>query len=709
MAAPAAMPTQSPRSSRAFFRAAVHLLPLALFVAAALSWLNGDFRLPITYDGDGLWYIVMFRLIALGGWPSFNPWLGAPFGSNMADFPNADAGFHAVAWLLSRFTDDGAVLFNIFYLLGFPTSYAAAYWVLRRWSVGRGLAAAGGVAFALLPYHFWRVWHLFLATYFVIPLVVWACVRLLTEPAPPLRAWLRANKGSLAVAAAAGLCGVYYAFFACLLFAAAGALAALRGRMLRPALAGAALALLTGALVVAQLVPSLAYRAKYGVNTEVAARGPSHSQVLGLNLSFVLTPQDEHRIPLANELARGMRALSPWVNENQFAYATMIGVAGLLLLLARSLGAAAPSSRPATLDALAALNLGIILWATVAGFGFLFALLVTPEIRALNRISVFLGFIGIAAFLLHAQDALRRMSLPAIATGVAAVAVMALAWIDGVPRHFPPNRALLDAQYVEDRDFVARIEAAVPPGTRILTLPYLEFPERASSHHEAAYALMRPFVFSRNLSWSYGTMQGRAEDLWVRKLSSLPPPQLLETAARSGFGGIYIEGRAFADNGAALHKALAEVAPGGWMTSSTGEHYFLRLAPTGERPVDLDVLPALGAGFYGWEGEPGGDRWAWSRGKGVMTLLNVGTAREVKVTFGVNALKPRSVTYAFNGGPEARVAIDATRTEPVSLAVTLAPGLNTLRFASDLPGESPGTADRRLLSFAIRNVRIEPR
>src|SRR6185436_1991128 len=116
-------------------------------------------------------------------------------------------------------------------------------------------------------------------------------------------------------------------------------------------------------------------------------------------------------------------------------------------LLLHSLGAPLPAARPEVLAALACVCVASILYAMVGGFGYLFALLVTPEMRALNRISVFVAFTGIAAFLIAAQALLAGRSREAAAAAGLALAIMFVALVDQVPGAFPPDRTTMERRY----------------------------------------------------------------------------------------------------------------------------------------------------------------------------------------------------------------------------------------------------------------------
>jgi phosphoglycerol transferase len=110
--------------------------------------------------------------------------------------------------------------------------------------------------------------------------------------------------------------------------------------------------------------------------------------------------------------------------------------------------------------------------------------------------------------------------------------------------------------FYTERDFVGRNEKLVPEGASILQLLSIENPERAPIGNEDSYGMMRGYIHSKTIRWSYEGMKGRPGDVWHRALSNLPINKQVAVAQQSGFEGIYIERRAFADHGVRLEGML---------------------------------------------------------------------------------------------------------------------------------------------------------
>src|SRR5262249_48084861 len=155
-----------------------------------------------------------------------------------------------------------------------------------------------------------------------------------------------------------------------------------------------------------------------------------------------------------------------------------------------------------TLDSLSRLNVFAVLLATLGGFGLLVAAAL-PQIRAYNRVSIYIGFFSLFALALFV-DKFYRLLTPRkrlwanLALGglmVAGVLDQARSTWANIPSD--PER---QAEFREDKAFVGEIEATLPAGAMIYQMPYTLFPEGDS------YEQARLYLHSQSLRWSFPTM-----------------------------------------------------------------------------------------------------------------------------------------------------------------------------------------------------------
>jgi len=84
------------------------------------------------------------------------------------------------------------------------------------------------------------------------------------------------------------------------------------------------------------------------------------------------------------------------------------------------------------------------------------------------------------------------------------------------------------------RDAVAAIEGKLPPQTSIYQLPVTGFPLDWDHGEFKVYDHARPYLFSRNLKWSWPALSA-TRIAWENELSLASPAELAERLAICGF------------------------------------------------------------------------------------------------------------------------------------------------------------------------------
>jgi phosphoglycerol transferase len=302
-------------------------------------------------------------------------------------------------------------------------------------------------------------------------------------------------------------------------------------------------------------------------------------------------------VPALRRLAAGYdHAIAPGYCEACFAGVGAIGTAGLVWLAIcaiAALGGAGGSlvSRPLFRDA--SLGAGIALAAGLTGgLGSAFTFLITPDIRAWNRISVFIAFFSLlaAALLLDALLAplrARRHRFARLQIGAVLAAALIVGVLDQTTSADIPAYRASAREWHSDATFVAEIEARMPAGASIFQLPYVPFPEGypntpvggALATYATKYEMVRGYVHSDTLRWSYGADKGRGSD-WSAALAARPLGYVLDAAAAAGFDGIWLDRTAFtataATRAVAAVRSILRAPP---LPSPDGELVFFDLRP----------------------------------------------------------------------------------------------------------------------------------
>jgi phosphoglycerol transferase len=563
---------------------------------------NASISVPFLLGGDATENLVVIKDVITHGWYLTNPGLAAPFGQELYDFPaySGDSLYLLMIKLLGVPFGNPAVVMNLFFLLGFPLIAITCFAILRRLGISIDVALVCAALYALLPSRFLRgEGHIFLGAYFMVPICCYLVLALLKGDelfgrranARGMRAYLTwRTAGVIALCLVVSCSDTYFAAFTVALMAGATIIASLARRSRRVLVCGLAAAAIVLAGIALNGLPNLIYTAEHGKDALVARRSPAESEVYGLSLANLVLPIEDHRVPALASLAKEFHASA--VAATGEAAWDSLGLAGTLGLLGLVLALCVRCLRGPRdgLDDSRAVHAALaasmaFLIGTVGGLATLFAYIVSPQLRAPNRISIFIGFFaifGVALGLDHIRRrwAGRRRGRIAIAALLAAVLVLGA--LDQTSPEMAPDYATEIAEYHSDGAFVHEIEVALPADAMIYQIPYVPFPEPGPINRAVDYDEMLGYVHSRHLRWSAGALVGRSTD-WAAAASELPLAQMLEEVAAIGFSGVYVDTFALPPGGeriiSGLHSELG-VAP---LISPEGRFYFFDMRRYDER------------------------------------------------------------------------------------------------------------------------------
>lgn len=719
-----------------WWQTATGYLVALVFCLLVLGWvydLRRDTRnLPYYYQGDTMYYHITTKALIENGWYQDIPQLGAPGALNLRDVPTSDNNLHFLLQkLLALKTSHYLSVLNNYYLLTFPLVMLCALFAFRRLGLSWTVGTAMSLLYTFLPYHIIRgEHHVFLSAYWQVPLFLLLLLWIVRGEFT-WREWRsRRFVYAVVVCALLGSSGYYYAFFACFFLLVAAGLLWLRRRDWRLAILPVSLIALMAALVAAHLWPSIRYVRQNG-STAVTNRIPADADAYGLRMAQILLPVRFHRWkPLAD--VKTEYNLRPLINENDDASLGFVGALGFLGLLWWFLFKRPPlakfdeSGEPSIFNHLSMLTqLGFLL-ATIGGVGSIVALFGLTQLRAYNRISIFLAFfclLAVGLWLERLYGWLKERFAQAAWLKYASVALLAgvvwLALLDQISPYFLPNYLLAGAEYESDDKLVKQIEASVPRGAMIYQLPMMSFPENPKVGRMFDYDQARPFLHSHHLRWSYGTIKGRETDFWVRRVAALAAPEMAETLVWAGFSGIYIDRYGYPDNAARLEaefKALLGVQP---VIAPNSRQIFFDLTPYAQRlraqtpPSEITakedaarhpVMALWQQGFHDQEGTAE-DYWRWCAARGRMQFVNRSNrAQEFRLE--ADFFADNDGMLQLWGFLNERLPVNRKGT-PYSKRITIPPGLHTVRFASDSRRVLTAN-DFRELVFRVRNFKLTP-
>jgi phosphoglycerol transferase len=703
----------------------------AIILVSVMGLRREAVRMPFFYQGDTMFYHLLVKGMIDHGWFLTNPSLAAPQTLDLRDVPGTDNNFYLVLLKMIAFVKPMyPQVLNAFFLLGFPMVALSALFVLRRFGVSRPVALFASLLYTFLPFHFTRgQHHLFLSAYYFVPLMIMVVLWICRGELQPGRWRDPKLPGSIAICLLAAASGYYFAFFFCFFLMFAGAVAALRQKWMKPLLIPSLLVALIFSGVVANMLPSVTRFTEEG-SVHFVRRLAGEADVYGLRIAQLLLPVRWHRIEALSDIKVDYN-MRPLINENDDSSLGLIGAIGFIGLLwwllfrkpeMKSLDA---EGSHGLLNHLSLLNGAALLLGTIGGFGSLIAFFGLPQVRAYNRISIFIAFFALMAVALWIDrwyERFRRQRVSQLAFIAALGVVLTLGILDQVSPRFLPDYRRAEDEYMSDEVFVKRIEASMRDGAMIFQLPIVSFPENPRVHKMNDYDLGRGYLHSRKLRWSYGTVKGREDDVWLRRIAGKPTEQMVETIAWAGFNGIYIDRFGYQDNDRArLEAELSNFLSVSPIVSPNDRQIFFDLTAyrqkleekftaeerAAKREAALQpILAVWQEGFSDLEYDQDGRSWYWCAEEGTMRLINRGSQpREVKLEM---------IVAADNGGTvemqsaffSEQLKVD-WKGQPFTRTFTLPPGEHEVNFSSDAQPILP-LNDFRELVFRVINFEMVP-
>jgi len=556
-------------------------LILSAVIIAVWCWAYGRttaaaWRTPLAYSGDAISVTAQAKAYLDGdilpvGW-KFVKHLGVPFAANWNDYPVTESLlFAGMGWLgrvVGLFASVNVFVFLAFLLAG-----------ISFWFTGTALryrppfVLMGAVLFAFSHFISSRIpGHIVLAYCWHIPLLLLVTWRI-TGDAPPLsgaKFWL-----ALALSFLAGTLNPYYSFLYLQLLGLAVVRHLLRGQK-GNALVPVSLAIaVAGGFLLMNFGP-ISYALEYGKNTNAVVRNMCALNSCGLRFPALFTPPPSHRWQLIGQFqAHFLESWGPYLG---FAGAT--GFIWLIAVTVRLFW----QGKKHFVPLFSWHALWVLVFAHVGGINTLLGLCHLYLFRCANRYSVVLLAISLL-FLVRqlSRKCPRRWAWPV------ALAITGIGLWDQLPPRITANDITqMQRQADTDEEFTRKIEAVLSLGAMVFQLPVADYPEIPPIHEMTDYGHFRPYLYSKNLKFSYGSNKGRPCDAWQHDIEQLLPVYMAAKLEAYGFSAIYINRRGYEDGGAKLLAALK--AAGKPVLEENTDMVAVRLRPV---PGAKSVLPKV--------------------------------------------------------------------------------------------------------------------
>lgn len=561
------------------------ILSIIIMIFTMELW-KADFKIPFTYEGDGLSIAALFKGFIDNDSMIVNKFIGFPSYYSVLDTPTSDWLHILIARLITLLTNEYGLALNMFYLLTFPLTTITSLTVLLKFKFSSFSSILGSLLYTFIPYHFMRGEnHLFLSAYYLVPLAIMLIIMIVMdediffypeENSYKFKFW---NLKTLVIAIISLLIassGVYYAYFSCFFLILAGLISSFRVNNIRNIISSIIIVFMIIVGCVINLTPYVLHNINSEGSISSVKRDLTESEIYGLKITQLILPVTGHRIDYLANKKDLYEQRAPLVNENGTATLGVIGSVGFLI----SLSYIYIGRNDKLIKNIGLLNLGGVLLGSIGGFSTIVAFLLTDMIRSYNRISIFISFFSIIV-VVHLLDKMyKKFKFNKKIICVLSIFIIAIGIYDQTSNRFIPKYKEISIQYNEDKEFINKIEESVEPESRILQLPYIPYPEEPSLYKMGYYDMLKPYLHSNQLYWSYGSMKGKENDLWLKEVSQKSPEELVEDISSKGFNGIFIDKYGY-ENEDEVNNIIERISAMGGnsiMYSNNGRYLFIKIS-----------------------------------------------------------------------------------------------------------------------------------
>jgi phosphoglycerol transferase len=567
-------------------------------VATVWNALGGparDLRVPIQYTEDALEYLMQAQGTIQNGWWWVHPRLGAPGVFEQLTYPSNTNVDQALVWLVHGFASGPGLVVNLTWILMVALSSVVATWCLRLSGLARLTATAAGVLFALLPYALSRNVEHFSLAIFLVPI---PCLAALVASSGRIPLSGRARLGLGFGCVLVGFNYIYYAFFGVFVLLVATVAAFVRDRRGPSWRFGARCAALVVVATAVNLTPTFVAWHRDGEPLVIPAKTAAEAETYGLKLRQLVSPVADHPLAIFERWeVLEKRAGFPSETENTNA---RLGAVASIGFLAMIIVLVIPAARHATgdgdlLTSAAGLTLALVLLATIGGFGSLFSLLVTPAIRAYDRVCPFIAFFALVVVGHLIERVQPRATLWRVAV---ALFVVAFGTWDQVGALAPVDRAYAATRtdWMTVQGFVGALEPKLPRGAMVFQLPLSTYLNDEGFGRMRTYDEIKPYLSSSSIRWSYPALDNSVVR-WQHAVARLPPRAMAAALRAAGFVAIVIDRDGYPDAGESLVRALTPDGGSPPVIAEAPGYVALNLAHVAASPDGVAHLPEWTPGF----------------------------------------------------------------------------------------------------------------
>lgn len=501
-----------------------------------------EFGFPFFYEtyGDQSQFLTVASMIKNEGWsPIFTDRLVYPFGRYLGTYTMfLFMNFEIVLMkIISIFVSNPIYILHTAYYLIFPITFIISFFVMRNLKISRFMSIFGSLLFIFIPFVFHKnTSHYNYSTIYFIPLLILLCVWLYEDDnlLIPNKIFFKNKKNIISliiIILLANSGGGYFQFFSGFFICLTGLIKFFKTNKLKSiSNIITTVVLFLAIFFIIDFLPAIIYSKVNGISIERTIKSWHEAENYVFKIShFLLNPKIF--LDYYSDAAR-------LVNENITIYSGIIPIVGFIILIIFLLIRKNDNcDLKSKFTFFSELNIFAILFATMGGFCSLFNFLITAEIRAYNRISVYIAYISILTFCIFIDHFIKVKNMFFY---ILFTFIFSFALYEQLPyvNFFDQNAKNI---YLQDKRIIETIEKEMPENSAIYQLPTVGMYTFFQNSKSNPYKHLIGYIFSKKLKWSYGSETTRKENNWYNEVNTMNAKDLLNEISYAGFDGLYID------------------------------------------------------------------------------------------------------------------------------------------------------------------------
>jgi len=257
--------------------------------------------------------------------------------------------------------------------------------------------------------------------------------------------------------------------------------------------------------------------------------------------------------------------------------------------------------------------------------------------------------------------------------------------LDQLPKPDHMRTAQDTKAVASEEQFARELESKLPPGGMVFQFPAIGFPEGHPVNDMGEYELIRPYLFTKTLRFSFGFNGGRPREMWQHEIAAMSAGEAIQKLENYGFSGLFINRKAFTDGAQKLLTDFYNLGKTNIIQDAAGEQVCFVLNPAATPQIPHSEDYALVVFKNGWNGF----ETIWhASGEQEATAYFVNEGEDGKLFEGKLLLAsaiPRQVRISVNGKEAYEADLTGKEAKKAIFQVAARHGRNTIAFKTDAP------------------------